>query len=417
MQQINKGGNIAVPADAIKAQVRFASGTADVSAYLLDVGGKVRGDDDMIFFNQPKSPDGAVALSGETFDIDLSRVDPSIDRIAICAVPEQGTVAALGAVGIDIPGVVSFSESAGGMSEAAIIIGEFYRRNGDWKFRAVAQGFNGGLAPLSRHFGIDVAEEAPSSPAQAAAAPAPTSKVDLRKQRIVSLEKSDPKLVSLAKKAAVSLEKKAMTGATAKVVLVLDISGSMSGRYNSDEVDRLVQRVLGLGLNMDDDGSIEVYAFGTGAYRIGIADASNYKTFVPDMLSRRGLEGSTHYGATIKMIREDFGSQSDFGKTPVYVMFVTDGDTQDKALTEKMIKEASSEGIFWQFMGIGSTGRFGSGFDFLEKLDDLRGRKVDNCDFFSVTSADKPTDEELYDKMMGEYPGWIRAAGNAGVLR
>lgn len=414
MQQISKGGNAAVPTSALTAQVRFASGAADVSAYLLDASGKVRGDEDMIFFNQPRSPDGAVSLSGETFSIDLARVDAGIDRIAICAVPEQGTVAGLGTVGMEIAGVVAFAETSAGMSEAAMIVGEFYRRNGDWKFRAVAQGFNGGLAPLSKHFGIDVADE--SVPA-VASAPAPTSKVDLRKQRIVSLEKSDPKLVSLAKTAAVSLEKKSLTGATAKVVLVLDISGSMGNRYASGEVDRLVQRVLGMGLNMDDDGSIEVYAFGTGAYRIGVADANNYKTFVPDMLKKRHLEGSTHYGETIKMIRQDFGSQADFGAVPVYVLFVTDGDTNDKALTERQIKDASGEGIFWQFVGIGGSGIFSSGFDFLEKLDDLKGRKVDNCDFFSVPSADHPTDEQLYDKMMGEYPGWIKAAKAARVLR
>lgn len=425
MQQISKGANATIATGQVTAHVRFGSGTADVSAYLLGTSGKVRVDEDMIFFNQPSSPDGSVKLAGETFTIDLAKVDAAIDRIAICAVPEQGTVAGLTSVGIEIAGMVAFSETSTGMTEAAMIVGEFYRRNGDWKFRAIAQGFNGGLGPLSRHFGIDVGEEAPSQAAPAAAAtpatpppvPAPTSKVDLRKKRLVSLEKTDPKLVSLAKTAAVSLEKKSMSGATAKVVLVLDISGSMGGRYASGEVDRLVQRVLGMGLNMDDDGAIEVYAFGTGAYRIGIADADNYKTFVPDMLRKRNLEGSTHYGATIKMIRQDYGSQSDFGTVPVYVMFVTDGDTNDKQLTERQIKDASSEGIFWQFMGIGGSGMFSSGFDFLEKLDDLKGRKIDNCDFFSVPSADKPTDEQLYDKMMGEYPGWVKAAKAAGVLR
>lgn len=418
MQQINKGGNIAIPNNAIVLKVQKTNGSMDVSAYLLDVSGKVRGDADMIFFNQPVSPDGAISLSGDVFSIDVSRIDASVDRIAICAVPEHGTMAGLSSVGIEIQGVALYQEPTAGMEEAAMIVGEIYRRNGDWKFRAVAQGFNGGLAPLSKHFGIDVAEEVAGVGSTPETAPTtPSGKVDLRKQRIVSLEKSDPKLVSLAKKAAVSLEKKSMGGATAKVVLTLDISGSMSSRYRAGEVDRLVERVLGLGLNMDDDGSIEVYAFGSGAYRIGIADAGNYRTFVTDMLKKRSLEGSTHYGETIRMIRSDYGGQSDFGKVPVYVMFVTDGDTNDKRLTEQQIKEAASEGIFWQFMGIGGSGVFSSGFDFLEKLDDLKGRKVDNCDFFSVPSADALTDEELYDKMMGEYPKWVAEAKKAGVLR
>ena len=411
MQQITKGAN--APLGTARAAIAMDAPGADVSAYVLGMDGRVRGDHDMIFFNQPDSPDGSVRLAGTSFTIDTSRIPADVERIALCAVPENGTVGQMGRIGITVEGSLTFRHETAGMTEAAVIVAEVYRRNGDWKVRAVAQGFDGGLAALSRHFGVDVGDEAPTTPITA---PAAAPKVDLRKQRIVSLEKTDPKLVSLAKTAAVSLEKKSLAGATAKVVLALDISGSMSSRYRSGEVDRLVQRVLGMGLNMDDDGSIEVYAFGSGAYRIGVADANNYRTFVPDMLRQRSLEGSTHYGATIRMIRQDYGSQSDFGRVPVYVLFVTDGDTNDKSLTEREIKDASSEGIFWQFVGIGGTSVFSSGFDFLEKLDDLRGRKVDNCDFFSVSSADQPTDTELYDKMMGEYPGWLKSARAAGVL-
>lgn len=420
MQQLTKGANTAVPTGVIRPGVRFGAGSADVSAYVLGPGGKVRSDADMIFYNQPSTPDGAIALNGADFTIDLAKVAAEVERIAICVTPDQGTVADLRQVTIEAPGIVAFGQDTAGMNEAAIILGEFYRRAGEWKFRAVAQGFQGGLAPLSRHFGIDVADE-PASPAPAAApAPAPTpapSSIDLRKQRIISLEKRDPKLISLAKTAAISLEKKSLAGATAKVVLVLDISGSMYMRYEEGEVDRLVQRILALGLNMDDDGSIEVYAFGTGAYRVGAADVDNYKTFVPDMLRKHPLEGSTHYGATVKLIREDFGAQADFGRVPVYVMFVTDGDTMDRSLTERQIRDASSEGIFWQFMGIGESGGRSSGFKFLQKLDDLKGRKVDNCDFFSTPSADSFSDSELYDKLMTEYPGWLNAAKAAGILR
>ena len=410
MQHIQKGGNVELPAGPVTIEVTFGTGTVDVSGYLLTASGKVRGDEGMIFFNQPTSPDGSVTLSGATFNIDPARVPAEIDRIAFCAVPESGTAAGLSTVGVRIADLASFDMPTTGMTEAAIIVGEFYRRGAGWKFRAVAQGFNGGLAPLSRHFGIEVDDE----PAAAVAAPVPvTTSVDLRKKRLVDLEKHEPKLVDLAKKAMVSLEKKSLGGATAKVVLVLDISASMTGRYRSGEIDRLTQRVLGLGLNMDDDGAIEVYAFGSRPHRIGIADAINYRTFIPDMLRTHSLEYSTNYGAVIDMIRSDYGSQDDFGRVPVYVMFVTDGDTNDKQLTEKQIRAAASEGIFWQFMGVGRS----NGFAFLEKLDDLKGRRVDNCDFFSVASADGPSDGELYDKMIGEYPGWLKAAAAAGILR
>ena len=410
MTKLAKGANAPVTSNAIRIEIAAAG--ADVSAYMLGADGKVRADEDFIFYNQATSTDGSVSYDGHSaFDVNLARVDPAIDRIAFCATPERGTIADIDVIGLRIVGDVEFYEATTGMTEAAIIIGELYRRAGAWKIRGVAQGFNGGLAALSRHFGVDVAEDAQPAPA-----PTPPSAVDLRKQRLVSLEKSDPKLVSLAKSAAVSLEKKNLKGATAKVVLALDISGSMGGIYRSGQVDRTTQRVLALALNMDDDGRIPVYAFGSGAYRIGEADAANYQTFIPDMLRQRSLEGSTHYGKVIQMIRSDFAGDADFGAVPIYVLFVTDGATSDKVLTEREIRQSAEEGIFWQFVGI-REGAFHSGFDFLEKLDDMKGRKVDNCDFFEVASLDEMTDDMVFDKLMAEYPGWITAARSAGVLR
>lgn len=412
MKQIGKGANAPIMGSTIS--ITMTAPGSEVTAYLLGQDGKVRDDSDFIFYNQLASRDGSVVYKGGfDFVVDLSKVDANVDRIAFCATPESGTVGALGRIGIRIDGEVSFEEKTAGMSEAAVIVAEIYRRGDAWKVRAVAQGFNGGLAALARHFGVDVADDAPAP--TPAAAPADT-KVDLRKQRLVSLEKTDPGLVSLAKKAAVSLEKKNLRGATAKVVLAVDISASMTSIYRSGQVDRTVQRVLALGLNMDDDGRIPVYAFGSGAYRIGEADAGNYKTFIPDMLNKRSLEGATYYGKVIDMMRSDFRSDPDFGRIPVYVLFVTDGATSDKSLTERQIRDSASEGIFWQFVGI-KEGRFHPGFDFLEKLDDMTGRLVDNCDFFEVKSLDQMTDDEVFDKLMAEYPGWIPNAKRAGALR
>jgi stress response protein SCP2 len=413
MQEITKGANASL--EKMSFNLKVVAGNADISAYILTSEDKVSSDEDMIFYNQPKNSNGSVILSGADFTFDLANLPAKVEKIAICAVMEAGNVSALGSVSFVIPDEISFKTETTGMTEAAIIVAEIYRRNGAWKIRAVAQGFNGGLAPLSKHFGVEVEEEVTATPSPLTPIPAapPPQKVDLVKKRLVSLEKKDPQLVSLAKKASVSLEKKSLSNETAKVILALDISGSMSGRYRNGSVDRLVQRVLGLGLNMDDDGTIEVYAFGSGAYRIGVADIDNYKNFVSDMLRKRSLEGSTHYGKVIEMIRKDMWPNEN--KTPVYVMFVTDGDTQDRSLTEKQVREASKEGIFWQFMGINDSS-YSGGFNFLEKLDDLSGRYVDNCDFFSVRSSDDLSDEKLYDKMMGEYPGWLKTARNKGIF-
>ena len=124
-------------------------------------------------------------------------------------------------------------------SETAFVFGELYLRNGAWKFRAVGQGYASGLAGLATDFGITVDDAAPaptpaasaSAPTPAAPPPAPVEKVNLKKQRLVDMEKrvaaTSPQLLSLTKKAGVSLEKRGLGEHTARVALCLDISGSM----------------------------------------------------------------------------------------------------------------------------------------------------------------------------------------------
>jgi hypothetical protein len=106
-------------------------------------------------------------------------------------------------------------------------------------------------------------------------------------------------------------------------------------------------------------------------------------------------------------------------------MFVTDGGTSDKGLTEKQLRWSSYEPIFWQFMGIGKGRKSlsklllafaDSDFPFLEKLDELSGRLLDNANYFSVASPNEHSDETLYDLMMSEYPGWITLAKQQGIL-
>lgn len=195
MKQLTRGGNAPLRQGSFTIEVR-AEG-ADLSAYMLDASGRVRGDDDMIFYNQPRSPDGSVELDGRVFSIDIARVPGAIDRIAICAVPETGTVGAMGTIGVAIEDQARFDQDAHGMTEAAVILCEVYRRDGEWKVRAVAQGFDGGLGPLSRHFGIDVAEDAApeievlaAMPGAAATPPVHTPMPPAVSLKKVTLEKS-----------------------------------------------------------------------------------------------------------------------------------------------------------------------------------------------------------------------------------
>lgn len=385
----------------------------DLSAYMLGTDGHVSKDADMVFFNQRSDDAGCIVMDvdGRGFRVDLDRVPARTESIRFCLVSEGGDPASLDEVAFEIDGVAVFRHDLSVDATAATIVAELYRRSGAWKVRAIGQGFEGGMAPLARSLGVDVG-------------PACTP-VDIRTRRLGELETRDAGLVSLAKRAGVSLSKRGMQGTTAKMCLATDVSMSMRKRYASGAVDRLLTRCLAMALNMDDDGAIDTCAFGLGAHWLGEETADTYRTFTSRLLRRPGLEPNTYYGKTMRMIREHYRSQPDFGRVPVYVMFLTDGGTNDPRLTETQIVEASREGIFWQFMAIGELPRglkrgrstLPKGFDFLAMLDDMPGRTVDNANFFAVEDPDDVSDDELYDLMMAEYPEWLVRARAVGVLK
>jgi tellurite resistance protein TerA len=213
--QLQRGANTSIGTGAVRVAVDLEpspGASVDVSAYLLGEGGKVRGDHDMVFFNQPSGADGAVRLDGSRFDVDLDRVPAEIARIVFCVTIDQAqggqSLAALRSASIDVTRggdtLAAFAPELAGATEAAMTFGELYRRGDEWKFRAVGQGFNGGLAPLARSFGIDVADDPPPAPPpppppppvppppapSPAAPPISLSKVSLEKKgQAISLQK------------------------------------------------------------------------------------------------------------------------------------------------------------------------------------------------------------------------------------
>lgn len=199
--ELQQGGNAPVGTGALDILIDLsmpAGVTTEVSAYLLGEDGRVRTDDDMIFFNQPVGVDGAVRLvdqssTGGRFEVDSIRLPASLAKLVFCVTIEeaqarQQTLAMLTEARITVQNdgktVANFVPILAGASEAAMIFGELYRRGGEWKFRSVGQGFDGGLAPLARSFGIEVEQE--GTPAPPAPSPAPSinlSKISLDKPR------------------------------------------------------------------------------------------------------------------------------------------------------------------------------------------------------------------------------------------
>ncbi len=187
---LNKGGNLSLSKTdpsltkmliGLGWDERVTSGQAfdlDASAFLLTQNGKVRGDHDFIFYNQLKSIDGSVEHTGdnrtgqgdgddEVIKVDLSRVAPDIDKIAITVTIHDAAARgqnfgqisnAFIRVVNEVTGVevVRFDLAEDYSVETAMVFGEVYRHNGEWKFRAVGQGYSGGLAAMCHQYGIQI---------------------------------------------------------------------------------------------------------------------------------------------------------------------------------------------------------------------------------------------------------------------
>lgn len=198
MISLQAGGN--APLTGQLVSVRIQSGQeVDASAFRLFANGKVQGDADMVFYGQPVNDDQTIKLSGgstsTSFDVNLGSLGAAVEKIAFTVTCDNNRVIAnLNSLFVEVvvagQVVVRGDVAVAGRQEAALIVGEVYRRNGEWKFRFVAQGFNGGLKPLAEHFGVTIDDAAP------APAPAPAPAINLNK---ISLTKEKPS-ISLAKK-------------------------------------------------------------------------------------------------------------------------------------------------------------------------------------------------------------------------
>jgi len=187
---LQKGGNVNLSKEApglakmiigLGWDARVTDGAAfdiDGSAFLLKADGKVRADIDMIFYNNLKSSDGSVTHTGdnrtgdgdgddESVVVDLAKVPADVDKIAVCVTIHDaearkqnfGMVSKAYVRCVNENGnteIARFDLSEDGSTETAMVFGEIYRNGADWKFKAIGQGYKGGLGPLAASFGVGV---------------------------------------------------------------------------------------------------------------------------------------------------------------------------------------------------------------------------------------------------------------------
>lgn len=185
-----KGGNVSLNKEApglknivigLGWDVRGTDGAAfdlDASVFMLKADGKVRSDNDFIFFNNLKSADGSVEHLGdnttgagdgddEQVKVNLGTVPADVTRIVLGvtiheAGPRQQNFGMVQSAfirvvnGADDKEIARYDLSEDASTETAMIFGEVYRRGEEWKFKAIGQGFAGGLGPLAQYFGVNV---------------------------------------------------------------------------------------------------------------------------------------------------------------------------------------------------------------------------------------------------------------------
>ncbi|MFH9009526.1 CAP domain-containing protein [Streptomyces afghaniensis] len=245
MSELVPGGNLPLPGGAVTVRV---PGPFDVSALVTDDGGKVRGDGDFVFYNQPAAP--GAALRGDALTVDPARLRTGATRVTVVVSPaEPGT--ALGR----LPSPTLHVADAAGRplarftpphprQETVLLLAELYRRGEGWKLRALGQGYADGLAGLARDFGVDVVDDTRAPAPATAGAP---------RMRPASVQPSpDPDgfaaLVNPARSAAgsppVSLDPRLVSAARAHAAAM-----AASGRLGVESRDgvSVYQRAVGAG--------------------------------------------------------------------------------------------------------------------------------------------------------------------------
>lgn len=382
----------------------------DVSLFLLNAAGVVRGDDDFYFYNHPKSADGSVALQSAAQNaqlaLDLNKIPNDVQKIMLTIVIDgQDTIQNLQYLTCEVQGIAEFKIDTQGRSEKALMIMEFYRHNQQWKVRAQGQGFNGGLEPLAKQFGVDIA-------APAAVEPPKSQPVSLEKK----LQEKAPHLVSLAKNATVSLKKYQLENVEARVAFVLDASGSMTQEFKKGHVQAVLDRIAVLAAQFDDDGAMDMWGFASKHKKYEDVTLDNLKGYV-ERLKTQGkksfwdiLPGLGVANNEPPVMNEiiDYFKDSDL---PVFVVFITDGGIHETKAIKEAVRRSANYPIFWKFVGLG-----GSNYGILEELDDFTDRRLDNTNFFAIDRFERFSDSELYDLLLVEFKEWYNMAKSQNII-
>jgi len=432
------------------------SATYDYCCFCLDANGKLYNRNYMVFYNQTVTPQHEIIYTAGNnrarFTLSLNRLPVSITRLIFTvSIDGNGTMGSIGSQStliteVGYPGLGILIPGSDFLLEKSIIAFELIRQDG-WGVNVISAGFDGNLDALLKYFGGVASEPneviAPVIPAATPSAPAGTGKICLKKTEEdltreamnkicltkdkVNLEKH---IINLSKTVInISQQNEVDLGSTkAKVVIVLDYSGSMNCLYSDGTVQRTLNKLVPLGLTFDDNGSIDVYLFQNDYFKLPDMTLDNYEDYVFGVVKKSGYRiGGTNYAPVLNAIVDDLGlaqtkavrgmSNANFSthgfdtaepsgdSDPAFILFITDGENAlaDKPKSDEIIRAISTMNTFVQFIGIGDED-----FEYLKKLDTLAGRARNNTGFAEMPDLNKYSDEELYTIVLEQYSRWLK---------
>lgn len=383
--------------------------TPETCLFMLNAEGKVTGDADFIFYNNLSAAGGSVKLNPghqhAVVHFALDQIPDTIQKIAITMVIDgSDTISGLAQLKLSAESQATFFVDLNGRTEKAVIMGEVYRYQGNWKLRVLGQGFNGGLEPLAVSYGVDVEPAAEVVPQPA--------RISLEKK----LEGKAPALISLAKKASISLAKHKLDTVEARVAFVLDASGSMTGQFKKGHVQAVLDRIAVLSVQFDDDGTMDVWGFAERHKKypdVTLDNLDGYIAAIQNTGKRSaweilpGLGGTNNEPPVMNEVIDYFKDST----LPVFVVCITDGGISKTREIKEAIRRSANYPVFWKFVGLG-----GSNYGILERLDTFSDRRVDNSNFFAIDNFAHIKDEELYEKLLEEFKDWLGLAKKEGII-
>ncbi|MEG4986545.1 VWA domain-containing protein [Microcoleus sp. BR0-C5] len=414
----------------------------DASVFMLGAAGKIIHEKYFVFYNNLKSLDGSLRHSGdnrtgqgedddETIYVDLTKVKIAIEQIVFVVTIHEGLEKNQNFSQVKNAFIRLYNQETGielarydlkeaFSQETALEFGRLYRKDLAWRFQAVGEGYNAGLQSFVDRYFVDTKQEEKKVDKPVLT---PEPEKETKQQPIDITKKAD--IILLKAKVDICLKKKGIEGILARVALVLDISGSMSHQYSSGAVQAFLERIVPVASRLDDDATLDVWFFGSTFKRTSSVTETNVDGYItkeagemkrallvfkmPSLMLELG--GGNNESLAIQDVIKKY-TQEKASKLPTFIVFLSDGGVTNEQEIKKSIVEAAKYPIFWQFVGLA-----GFNYGILERLDSMGGRLVDNANFFHLDDLRKITDEQLYERLLNEFPAWIKQARLKGILK